>query len=269
MRIGLLYICTGKYDVFWKDFYTSSEQYFMQKESCIREYYVFTDSSQIFDENNNKHIHRIKQKNLGWPANTLKRFHIFLHIKELLIQETDYIFFFNANLLFTHPIGKEILPSFDSNGLTGTLHPGFFNSPNSEFTYERRKTSSAYIPVGKGLNYYAGGLSGGRTDAYLQLCETIRSWADKDISNNIIPVWHDESLINKYFLDYPPAITLSPAYLYPEGWLIPFEPLIIIRDKNAPKYGGHIFLRKKDPLWKRIKLFLRNTIQYSFVYNQK
>lgn len=254
MRIGILYICTGKYDIFWEKFYKSSEKYFMSGDkSCIRKYYVFTDSLQLFDENNNKRIQRIKQENLGWPKNTLNRFHIFLRIKEQLIQETDYIFFFNANLLFTHAIGKEILPTINSNGLVGTIHPGFFNSPNTEFTYERRTDSAAYIPVGEGLHYYAGGLSGGSTKAYLQLCETIRSWVDKDVSNHIIPIWHDESLINKYFLINPPAISLSPSYLYPEGWSIPFEPFIIIRDKNKPEYGGHHFLRSKDSLLKKIK----------------
>ena len=125
MRIGILYICTGKYDIFWKDFYLSAERYFMQDQSFIIEYYVFTDSPKLYDEENNKHIHRIKQKNLGWPDNTLKRFHIFLRIKEQLERETDYLFFFNANLLFTSPIGKEILPPADSNGLLGTMHPGF------------------------------------------------------------------------------------------------------------------------------------------------
>ena len=211
MRIGILYICTGKYDIFWKDFYLSAERHFLQDPSFTLEYYVFTDSSKLYDEENNKHIHRIRQKNLGWPDNTLKRFHIFLRIKEQLERETDYIFFFNANLLFTCPTGKEMLPSPDSNGLLGTVHPGFHDKPNSEFTYERRTTSNAYIPEGKGLHYYAGGLSGGRTEAYLQLCTTICSWVDKDAANHIIPIWHDESLINKYFLDNPPAITLSPA----------------------------------------------------------
>ena len=134
------------------------------------------------------------------------------------------------------------------------MHPGFNNNPNSEFTYERRDASTAYIPEGEGRYYYAGGLSGGCTKAYLKLCTTICSWVDRDATNHIIPIWHDESLINKYFLDNPPAITLSPAYLYPEGWLLPFEPIILIRDKNKPQYGGHELLRRKNSLWERIKL---------------
>ena len=190
MRIGILYICTGKYDIFWKDFYLSAERYFLQDPSFTLEYYVFTDSSKLYDEDNNKHIHRIKQKNLGWPDNTLKRFHIFLRIKQQLLRETDFLFFCNANLIFKEDIGQEIIPSKEENQLVGTIHPGFYNSPNSEFTYERRQYSKAYIPEGEGIHYYAGGFSGGYTEKYLQLCETIKSWVDVDKSKNIVAIWH-------------------------------------------------------------------------------
>lgn len=261
MRIGILYICTGKYDIFWKDFYLSSEQYFMKDAQCTREYYVFTDSPQLYDEENNKRIHRIKQENLGWPDNTLKRFHIFLRIKEQLMQETDYIFFFNANLLFKSSVNLEILPSKDSNGLVGTLHPGFFKSNNKEFTYERRINSTAYIPEGVGLHYYAGGFSGGRTKEYLCLCENLKSNIDKDESNNIVAIWHDESHINKYFIDNPP-LTLSPSYLYPEGWSLPFQEIIMIRDKNKKEYGGHKFLRRKNP-------YIDKIIKYIYLLKKK
>ena len=245
MRIGILYICTGKYDIFWKDFYLSAERYFLQDQSFILEYYVFTDSPKLYDEDNNKHIHRIKQKNLGWPDNTLKRFHIFLRIKQQLLRETDFLFFCNANLIFKEDIGQEIIPSKEENQLVGTIHPGFYNSPNSEFTYERRQYSKAYIPEGEGIHYYAGGFSGGYTEKYLQLCETIKSWVDVDKSKNIVAIWHDESHINKYFLENPP-FTLSPSYLYPEGWSIPFKEIIMIRDKSKEEYGGHTLLRKKE-----------------------
>lgn len=262
MRIGILYICTGKYDIFWKDFYLSSEQYFMKDVQCTREYYVFTDSPKLYDEENNKRIHRIKQENLGWPDNTLKRFHIFLRIKERLLQETDFLFFCNANLLFKQSIGYEIIPQKENHQLVGTIHPGFYNSQNLDFTYERRHNSKAYIAEGEGTNYYAGGLSGGFTEAYLQLCETIKSWVDIDESNDIVAIWHDESHINRYFLENPPFI-LSPAYLYPEGWSIPFKEIIMIRDKSKEEYGGHILLRKKES-W-RYK-FLKSIKKYFLLH---
>jgi len=76
MKIGILYICTGKYDIFWKDFYLSSEKYLLKNHE--KHYFVFTDSKTIFDAANNKNIHVIYQKNLGWPNNALMRYHIFL-----------------------------------------------------------------------------------------------------------------------------------------------------------------------------------------------
>ncbi len=35
MRIGILYICTGRYSIFWKKFYQSTEKSFMQGLPCI------------------------------------------------------------------------------------------------------------------------------------------------------------------------------------------------------------------------------------------
>ena len=67
----------------------------------------------------------------------------------------------------------------------------------------------------------------------------------KDLDNNIIPLWHDESVLNKYVLNKKPLI-LDCRYLYPEGKnLRPFKKdiKILIRDKANPKYGGHAYLR--------------------------
>jgi hypothetical protein len=107
-KVGILYICTGKYDIFWKDFYISAERYFL-KDSEIH-YFVFTDAKQLFDEEKNPRIHKIYQENLGWPYSTLKRFQIFFNAESLLV-ETDYIFFFNADLKILEPIIEaEFLP---------------------------------------------------------------------------------------------------------------------------------------------------------------
>lgn len=46
--IGILYICTGPYALFWKDFYESFENKFLP--SYEKKYYVFTDVEEIFAE---------------------------------------------------------------------------------------------------------------------------------------------------------------------------------------------------------------------------
>lgn len=41
-KIAILYICTGKYDIFWEDFYKTSEKYFLNNSE--KHYFVFTDA---------------------------------------------------------------------------------------------------------------------------------------------------------------------------------------------------------------------------------
>ena len=44
--------------------------------------------------------------------------------------------------------------------------------------------------------------------------------------------WHHESHLNRYFIDNPPTIMLSPEYCYPENWDIPFKKRLLALDKN-------------------------------------
>ena len=60
LKIAILYICTGKYDVFWKEFYRSCEQYFLPNSN--KNYFVFTDSKELYDEKNNDKIFKIYQE---------------------------------------------------------------------------------------------------------------------------------------------------------------------------------------------------------------
>lgn len=256
-RVGILYVCTGKYAIFWKRFYKSCERYFMNDKDVERRYYIFTDSKSVYKSKRNSRIVIVPQENLGWPNNTLKRFHMFTGIKDRLMAETDYLFFFNANMEFCSNIGTEVLPPDDGNRLIGSIHPGFYDLEKAEFTYERRKESTAYIPLEDGEHYYSGALSGGATKEYLKLCEILRERTDIDEANGIVALWHDESQINRYFLENPPSKELSPAYVYPEGWSLPYSPCVIMLDKASKRYGGHEYMRSKEgqgqSVWKRLK----------------
>ena len=259
MKVAILYICTGKYDVFWKDFYISCETFFLPQ--ATREYFVFTDAEKIYGEDDSPNIHKIYQQRLGWPKDTLLRFQLFSTIKEEL-ESFDYIFFFNANAQILRPINADdILPTTEEK-LVAVLHPGYYNTKPKKYTYEsKQKRSTAYIQKGKGKHYFAGGLNGGTGKDYLQLISDLKTNIEEDLSKNIIAVWHDESHLNRYLLRRTPKI-LSPAYIYPEGWNLPFEPVILIRDKA--KLGGHDFLRNvnsKKSFRKKIAAFLKRLIR--------
>jgi len=240
MKVGILYVCTGKYKIFWKDFYLSCDKYFLPETE--KEYFVFTDAENIDFETENHLVHRIYQNNLGWPGNTLKRYDIFLAHKEKF-SDCDYIFFLNANLLFLRPVTDgQFLPS-NHESLTACIHPGYYNKNRAKFTYERNSSSTACILDSEGEYYFAGGINGGRTAEFINAMKIMSANIARDEHNGILAVWHDESHWNRYLVGRNDIKILSPAYLYPEGWILPFEKIISVRDKKT--VGGHTGLRGK------------------------
>jgi hypothetical protein len=50
----------------------------------------------------------------------------------------------------------------------------------------------------------------------------------------IVARWHDESHWNRYLIDHPPSLVLSPSYCcYPDGRSAEFEPRISVVLKDA------------------------------------
>lgn len=256
MKIGILYICTGNYTIFWKDFYETAQHFLLQGYN--KEYFVFTDAGEMaYEENEN--VHRVFQEKTSWPYSTLLRFHIFLKAEDLL-KKMDYIFFFNANMKIVSIITPdELLPDPDKeNGLTAVLHSGYYKANSNQFPYEKKqKQSLAYME--NGSHYYQGCLNGGTKDAYLNLIKQLKQNIQTDLDNNIIAIWHDESHLNKYLADKNPKI-LSPAYSYPEGKKFDFQPKILMLDKT--KLGGHKVLRgQKEGFFKKIKIAIKKLIK--------
>jgi len=214
-----------------------------------KDYYVFTDSKNIYAKEKDN-VHVIEQKDLGWPGNTLYRFHMFLSQKEEL-QKYKYIFFMNANALCKLEIGKEFLP--EEEGLLFVQHPDFYNKSNKEFTYERNVNSTAYIPIGKGIHYVQGSVNGGKANDFLQMCEVLKNKIDEDDKNGIVAIWHDESHLNRYFLDLDPyqykLLNISYNFAHYTKNL-QYEPKLFLRDKeeyfDISKIKGDRFSRKKN-----------------------
>lgn len=225
-KVAILYVCTGKYIVFWDLFYKSYEEYFLPNSE--KEYFVFTDADSSFAANL-KNVHVIYQKQQPWPYPTLLRYHMFQKISNQL-KEFDYTFFMNSNCQCVATVSEEeFLPK---KGLLVVSHPGFFDKTNDEFTYDRNEKSTAYIPYGTGEVYVCGGVNGGRSEAFAELIDTIVTNVDRDNDNHIIAKWHDESHINRYIVGRNDYTLLSPSYCYPEGWDLPFDCKILIREKS-------------------------------------
>lgn len=235
-KLGILYICTGKYDIFWEGFYKSCEKYFLP--GCEKYYYVFTDAKEIYAEGENSRITKVYQENLGWPYNTLKRFSMFKSIEDKLVGY-DYLFFMNANIQFIKEITEDFLPI--NENLLVVQHPAFYNKSADEYCYDRNEKGLAYIPFGQGKYYVQGALNGGKVNEFLKLITELDNNVEEDLKNDIIALWHDESHLNRYILNRNDIKVLGPEYVYPEDWDLPFEPVIITRDKK--RFGGHNSLR--------------------------
>lgn len=242
--------------MFFDEFFHSSEELFLTKHE--KKYFVFTDGHD--DLFNHQRVLRTHQAQLGWPYDTLKRFHMFCSIEEGL-NEMDFLFFFNANMKFLKTVGEEVIPGEENDWFVGVNHPGYCTVGCDNFPYERKSESTAYIAPGRGNYYFQGCLFGGRTKEFVEMAKELSRNIDQDEEKNIMAQWHDESHLNHYFLHKKPRL-LDPSYAYPESLNIPYDRIIIQIDKS--KLGGHDYLRglgkKKTFLVSKIGAFLKSLI---------
>jgi len=243
MKIAICYIVTGRYTVFWDEFYKSCLQYFIT--DAQKHFFVFTDSQEIKSSEN---VTVVPLENPGWPLITVLRYRFINSIRSTL-ESYDYIFFFNANLQFVRPISAtEFLPT-PEEGLLAVQHPKMRKGKSVDKikSYERNPTSQAYVPYGVGKTYYQAAIIGGHRPAFLKLLADCEAMTNIDLANNFIPRAWDESIFNRYILDKPYK-ELPWLYLYPPKWRKPWwtwnsEIKIIQRNKGHHKYGGHKWLR--------------------------
>lgn len=243
-KVAVLYISTGNYIRFWEDFYKYMKKHFLLRHDVT--YFLITNHMDI---KVNDDVIKIYQEQLPWPYITYKRYHFFTAIEDKL-KDFDYIFFLNGNLLPQTEIDEEIFPS-QEQGLMGSIHPGHYLREKTHYRYERNPKSLAYVPLNQEAPHYlAGGLNGGTSSEFLKMSKELMKWTDVDIKNNVMPAWHDESMFNKYIVNYikdgKKPLILPPNYLIPQlgyMYLDEYRPIIkfLILDKTL--YGGYAYLR--------------------------
>jgi len=216
-QIGLFIVATGKYIQFVNPLITSARHWFCTDHHVV--FFVFTDQEmqEEFD------VIRIPVRHLGWPYATLMRFHMYAEYQEQF-DCLDYIFAIDADALFVAPVGEEIF-----SDRVFTLHPGFVNRAG---TYERNPLSAACVASHEGTFYFAGGFYGGSPKEFFRFVNTAKEKVDQDLAKGCIALWHDESHLNRYAIDYPPTLILTPSYCYPESWRLPYVKKILVLDKD-------------------------------------
>ena len=223
-KIGLLVMATGKYTMFVPKLIDSAEKYFCKGHEVT--YFIFTEGY-LEPRDNMITLHQIK---LGWPYDTMLRYHVYLKYRDIL-KTQDYLFACDADMLFVDDCGDEILGE-----RVATIHPGFFGKPGPHDETDHR--SRAYIPKKLRKNYYAGGFYGGTASEMIKIAEVNSFMIDEDLTDGIIAKWHDESHWNRYCIDNPPTVILSPSYCYPESWELPCKKILLALDKNHKELRG-------------------------------
>ncbi len=218
LHIGLCIVATGRYITFVQPLLDSAEKYFCPTDK--KTYFIFTDASEsdlrpLSDSPYKDKIVLLFQKRLGWPYDTLMRFSIYDFYKDFFAA-TDYMFATDADMLFVDIEKDEIL-----HDRVATQHPGFEkNRPlwGGEPPYDRNPNSTAYIPHNLGNHYFAGGFYGGKTSEFIRMITTLTHNILTDLEQHkYIALWHDESHLNRYFIDNIPSIILDRSYCYPEN----------------------------------------------------
>lgn len=225
MKVCILTIATNKYIQFVERLLDNIEENFLNGHDiqCL----LFTDHE--VETSDNVTVSQIDHE--PWPMPTLKRYNYFIKEKEF-ISQFDYCFYFDVDMGLVDKVGDEVL-----GDLVATMHPYQSFYPKEQKSYDRNPNSLAYIPLGEeGENYYAGGFNGGSTEEFLKMSEVIADRVNKDLENGVVALWHDESHMNRYLIDNPPTLSLTPSYCFAEEQMgnldYPYEPKIIALKKN-------------------------------------
>jgi glycosyltransferase involved in cell wall biosynthesis/SAM-dependent methyltransferase len=228
-KIGLLLIATGKYHKFIQGMISSADKFFFNDQYNVS-YYIFSDETHNIQSS--RRIENIHIDHKSFPYASMDRFKHFTNNADKLSRE-DYLYYVDVDCLFVDNVKEEIL-----GDLVGVRHCGFYKGGGP---YEKRESSTSFVHPSKYKYYYGGGFSGGRTGNYLALAKWCSGMLDADTNNNIVPVWHDESILNKYFSEHIPSVILSPSYHYPQGHIARYQKIwspdnfkakILLLDKN-------------------------------------
>ena len=237
MKVAITFIGTNKYLDFLPKYYENIEKYFLPNtEKTI---FAFTDGELNDTPDNLKVYH---QEHLEWPFITLKRFEIINKAREE-IEKHDWLVFIDGDALPVTTITEEEF--FTDKHLFGVHHPCHFlgMEPHTQApgAYDQNPDSEAYVDTSKGLPevYYQGGFWGGKVPEVCAMIDELEARVNRDLEKDVVALWHDESHINKYFLERLYMVhTYGPEYAFPEVFkdYCQFSPKIVHLAKDNSSY---------------------------------
>lgn len=241
MKIAIIYICTGKYSIFWEPFFSSCDKFFYPEAE--KTYFVFTDDEELIKRfQNSPNIHPYFQRRAGWPYDTLLRFNSFCTVQDQL-RDFDYCYFWNANAVFLKSVDEKVipLPTPQKEMVLWRHTIGYDYDRPEQFNAEKNPESEAYVVPGSTCRSYGGGFFGGTAEGFIRMSIILRDRVASDLEKGLIATQHDQSHIVKYgteisCVEVPRDIIVSEEYM--EGR----DPYVIFTNKQH--VGGMHKLRE-------------------------
>lgn len=227
-KIGVLLVCINQhYWEFMEPVVRDIGRYFLPGHDVHTLVWSDVQEKESYDSGLKGEI--FPTDSIEWPYPTLLRYNLFLQEEEKL-KDYDYLFYIDLDMRIVNVVGDEILGS----GLTIAPHPGYAVRKELWPPYEPNPLSASYIKrPGKVVMmegkprfmpfYAAGGFQGGRAAEYIKAMKGTAKIIDRDLTNNYIPIWNDESAWNKYVFDVQSqeeidkTVFLTPSYVYPDS----------------------------------------------------
>jgi hypothetical protein len=236
MKLAVIFVGTGEYLNFLPSWYDACERYLIPNEE--KQYFIFTDGElQEVPDN----IILYHQEHLSWPYITLLRWQIVSRAKDIF-SNFDYVLFLDADTLIVKQI--EVDEIFTDKKYIGVHHPCHFLGmpPHNSFpgAFETDKRSVASVTKDDDTSiYFQGCVWGGKVPYVIEMIEELQRRTQLDLNNDIIAQWHDESHMNKFFIERRDDVhTLPPSFAFPEDFkqYCNFEEKIVHISKNNQQY---------------------------------
>ena len=235
-KLAVAFIGTNRYLDFLPSWYESCEKYLAP--GCEKRYLVFTDGELKGIPDN---ITPYYQEHLPWPYITLYRFGTLLKASEE-IQEYDYFLFLDADMILVDEVKPEDI--FTDKFFIGVHHPCHFlgMNPHTQYpgAFETNPDSRAAITEDDDIStYWQGCLWGGKVPEVIGMMAELDRRTKDDETRDTIAVWHDESKMNKFFIENKDDVhTLGPQFAFPEFFktFCKFDPVIVHRAKDNSAY---------------------------------
>lgn len=229
-NIKIFSLATNNYKNFSDNFLFGFNNFFLPHKN--KEFIIFTDDIK-YGSFQKSYITTSFINHENWPMITLKRYEYISQFKDKIAND-DLCIFADIDLM---PVSE--IDSLTVNKYFGVEHPGNYYVNNTQ-SLETNFNSTAYVNINNlpvNYKYIQGCLWGAIGQNFIDMISILKENTEKDLKNNIIAKWHDESHLNKFCIENINEFKILPASCaYPENWTLNIPKYIIHKDKNMQEY---------------------------------